>query len=61
VLAPISGQYDLVYAYDGSDAADPWKKYIPDSPVGNDLTAMRPWYGYWIHMTEPAVLTIARE
>jgi hypothetical protein len=58
VLAPIDGQYDLVYGYDGSDTEDPWKTYNPDAPVGNDLTTMRPWYGYWIHMTDPATLTI---
>jgi hypothetical protein len=59
VLAPISGQYDLVYGYDGSDVDDPWEKYNPNVPVGNDLTTMRPGYGYWIHMTEPAALAIA--
>jgi hypothetical protein len=58
ILAPIEGKYDLVYGYDGSDVDDPWKKYNPNVPVGNDLTTMRPWYGYWIKMTEPATLTI---
>jgi hypothetical protein len=59
VLDPITGKYDLVYAYVGSDTGDEWKLYNPNSPVGNDLEEMVPWYGYWIHMTEPAVLTIA--
>lgn len=58
VLAPIEGKYDLVYAYDASDAEDVWKKYNPNVPVGNDLEEMWPWYGYWIRMTEPATLTI---
>jgi hypothetical protein len=58
VLAGIDGQYDLVYAYDASDTGDPWEKYDPNAPVGNDLKTMRPWLGYWIRMTEPATLTI---
>jgi hypothetical protein len=58
VLAPISGQYDLVYGFDGADTADPWKKYNPSVPVGNDLEDLTPGYGYWIRMTAPATLTI---
>jgi hypothetical protein len=58
-LEPISGQYDLVYGYDGADTADPWKKYNPGVPVGNDLENLTPGYGYWIRMTAPATLTIS--
>ena len=39
VLSSIEGQYDLVYAYHASDAADPWKKYnVAAPPFLNDLT-----------------------
>jgi hypothetical protein len=60
VLADIDGKYSLVYAYDASDVADPWKKYSPppDPPIANDLNNMQPWFGYWINITEPANLTI---
>ena len=59
VLADISGKFDLVYAFDAADAADPWKKYDPTAPpVTNDLDNMKPWFGYWINITDPANLTI---
>ena len=38
VLYGISGNYSIVWAYDAGDAADPWKKYDPSVPFGNDLT-----------------------
>jgi hypothetical protein len=58
VLAPIAGKYSIVYGYDASDAADPWEKYDPSFPVGNDLTHMRPGFGYWISMTQGAELGV---
>ena len=57
-LSSIAGKYNLVYGYDAADTADPWKKYDPVFPVGNDLTSMQPWRGYWIRMTQPGTLTI---
>jgi hypothetical protein len=57
-LVGIAGKYTLVYTYVASDVADPWKKFNPNSPVGNDLTTMQPWAGYWILMTQPATLVI---
>jgi hypothetical protein len=58
-LSGISGKYDLVYAYDAFDTADPWKSYSPSAPPdANDLTTMRPWLGYWIRMTSAATLTV---
>jgi hypothetical protein len=58
-LSGISGKYDLVYAYEATDTADPWKVYNPSlPPYANDLTTMQPWLGYWIRMTEPGMLTI---
>ena len=40
VLAPIAGSYARVYAYDGCDAADPWKLYDPADPASSDLTTI---------------------
>lgn len=57
-LASIAGKYNLVYGYDAADTADPWKKYDPVFPAGNDLTFMQPGWGYWIRMTEAATLTV---
>jgi len=48
VLSSISSNYSIVWAYDASDTADPWKKYDPSVPFGNDLTEMEPGKGYWI-------------
>jgi len=49
VLSPIQGQYEIVWAYNASDTADPWKKYVPGAPEwANDLHVMNPGQGYWI-------------
>jgi hypothetical protein len=59
VLAPIAGRYDLVQTYRGTDPADPWRSYDPSAPpFVNSLTQLSPGEGYWIHMTQPADLTI---
>jgi uncharacterized repeat protein (TIGR01451 family) len=60
VLSSIAGQYDLVYAYDGCDATDPWKTYDPAAlPPVNDLTSLDVQHGYWLRATAPATLTLA--
>ena len=58
-LAGIAGKYDLVYAYDAADAADPWKKYDPAAPAfANDLAQMGPGKGYWLRATQAVTLTL---
>jgi len=58
-LANIDGKYDLVYAHDASDAADPWKKYNTAAPPFlNDLTEMGPGWGYWIRVSEDCTWTV---
>ena len=57
-LSSIAGKYSLVYGYNAADTVDPWKKYDPAFPVGNDLASMQPGWGYWIRMTQNATLTI---
>jgi len=58
-LASIDGKYDLVYAYDAWDAADPWKKYNTAAPPFlNDLTEMGPGWGYWIRVSEDCTWTV---
>ena len=60
VLSSIEGQYDLVYAYHASDAADPWKKYNTAAPSFlNDLTEIDETMGLWIRATEPVTLTVS--
>lgn len=60
VLSSISGKYDIVWAYNASDAKDPWKKYIPGAPDSvSDLKTMVPGLGYWISInSNSTVLTI---
>jgi hypothetical protein len=59
-LASIAGKYTLIYAYDASDPADPWRKYnVNAPPYANNLSAMRSRWGYWIKVTENCVLTIS--
>ena len=56
-LASIAGKYERIYAYDASDTADPWKTFAPNAaPAANDLIALNSGKGYWLHMTEAAVL-----
>lgn len=58
-LASIAGQFDLVYAFEASDSQDPWKVFDPVAPAfASDLSVIKPLRGYWIHMTEPGILTI---
>jgi RHS repeat-associated protein len=58
VLASIAGSYRLAYAYDGCDAADPWKVYDPTAPAFGDLTAIDPRIGFWVAVTSTATLTV---
>jgi len=59
-LSGIAGKYDKIYAYDASDAADPWKIYDVSAPsYVNDLTQFSPGKGYWIHMTSSADLVVS--
>ena len=58
-LTSIAGQYARVYAYEPSDAADPWKTFDPSAPsFVNDLTAVAPGMGYWVQMTQPGLLML---
>ncbi|MBC7265032.1 MAG: hypothetical protein H5T64_11860 [Chloroflexi bacterium] len=59
-LTSIDGLYDLVYSYDASDGTDPWKKYdVNVPPFLNDLTEMRPGWGYWIHANSDCALVLS--
>jgi len=61
-LASIASDYDLVYAYDAFDQADPWKMYNPAAqPEFSDLTEMVSGSGYWIRVTQPGDWTLTRE
>jgi hypothetical protein len=56
-LASIAGKYSLVCTYEAADAADPWKAFYPAAPpVVSDLNSMGAGKGYWVQMTEPALL-----
>ena len=53
VLSSIDGYYTLVYAYDASDQADPWKRYDPAVPTfANDLLTIDETKGLSIYVTE---------
>ncbi|MBN2004490.1 MAG: VCBS repeat-containing protein [Anaerolineae bacterium] len=69
-LASIAGFYGLVYGYDATDTADPWKVYAPGGVPGwvNDLSTLHFGQGYWISATQPitwalkgATSTMARQ
>jgi len=61
-LSSIAGKYDLVFAYNAFDQADPWKMYDPSAPPAtNDLIVMTPGSGYWIRVTYPGDWTLTRD
>ena len=61
-MASIAGKYDLVFAYDALDLADPWEVYGVAAPAwANDLQLLRPGRGYWIRATAEADLVIENE
>jgi hypothetical protein len=58
-FASIAGQYDVVYAYEGCDSGNPWRRFNPNAPPWvNNLTAVDAAHGYWLRTTEATVLTL---
>jgi hypothetical protein len=55
VLEGISGKYISVWVYLDSN----WSVYDPESPGFSDLSTMEAGMGYWINMSEVAILTIS--
>lgn len=59
-LTSIDRYYEIVYWYDGSDLADPWKVYAPGlgliAPWVNDLSTLRFGEAYWISLTQSITL-----
>jgi len=55
-LTSIDGSYDMIFTYDASDHADPWKSYNPSLPswAVQQLVALDKFSGYWIYMNTPA-------
>jgi hypothetical protein len=52
-LAPIAGQYALVYAYAGcTDPQNPWRTFNPANPAASDLELHDPMLGYWVFVTQ---------
>ncbi len=53
VLASLSGYYDAVICYNGSDEIDPWKYHHTSKPCYmNDLHDIDHKMGFWIHITK---------
>lgn len=54
VLSSITGNYNLVYAWDASgihSASGNWMKFDPSTSIGNTLDTLDPTMGFWINMT----------
>lgn len=50
-LISILDRTEMVYAYQGCDANDPWKKYVPDAPsFVNDLIHVNETMGIWVKL-----------
>jgi hypothetical protein len=51
-LHGVGTDFSLVYAYHGSDTADPWKMFDRTAPpYANDLLEMAPGWGYWVRIS----------
>lgn len=60
VLAPISGAYDIAYAYDAATPDDPWRRYnVAMPPFLNTLTDLTETMGFWLNITDTATLTVS--
>ena len=59
VFTAIGGKYSRVFAYDGCDAADPWREYDPANAGESDLTAVDFRRGLWLQTTEAVALPVA--
>jgi hypothetical protein len=58
-LSSITGSYNLVYAYNAWDTADPWKTYNIARPAAlNDMKVITEGMGVWLNATAPVTLTI---
>jgi hypothetical protein len=58
-LASITGQYDIIYAFEILDMTDPWKKFDPYAPpFASDLTEMKAGQGYWVKVNQNSVWAI---
>lgn len=57
VLSSLGSAYDLVYAWNAAQQS--WSRYDPAAlPFANDLTALTPHQGFWVHLTEAAQLSV---
>jgi hypothetical protein len=60
VLNSLSGSYDLLYGWDGSQTpGNNWLKFAPGGPgYANNMTSLDETMGFWVHMTVPGTLTV---
>lgn len=60
VFAPITGDYNVVYGYDGCNSAAPWQVFDPAAPpASNDLAAVTHKIGFWIQTSITTTLPLA--
>ena len=61
-LQSIEGKYIRAFGFELADPTDPWEIWDIAAPDwANDLTFLRPGFGYWILVTEDTTLTIANQ
>ena len=59
VLSSLTGNYDLVYAWNAGVASNNWMKYSPTAPgYSNSLNNLDETMGFWIHMTAADTLNV---
>ena len=59
-FASITGSYDVLWAHDASDSADPWRHYDPTAPEpANELNQVNERMGLWIKANQATTLTVS--
>lgn len=59
VLDSVSGNFNLVYGYDGCTPTNPWKSYDPGAAsFANDLVQIDETTGHWIRTTGESTLVV---
>jgi hypothetical protein len=55
-LASLAGRYDGVFAFDPSNAEEPWKAFLAGDVPVRSLDALDGKTAFWVHCTAPGVI-----
>lgn len=59
VFSSISGGLVATFTYDGCNASDPWRVYVPGAPEVSDLASVDHRVGVWVRSSNAAALAVS--